>query len=95
MSTSTEPAAGRTPLFYTVAEAARIMRVDAATVYRAIREDAFPAVRLRTRYVVPARAVEELARQAAESGGVVDVAQVAAERRTVREIERLSGGASW
>jgi excisionase family DNA binding protein len=82
-------------LFYTVAEAARIMRVDAATVYRAIREDAFPAVRLRTRYVVPARAVEELARQAAESGGVVDVAQVAAERRTVREIERLAGGASW
>jgi excisionase family DNA binding protein len=79
-------------LFYTVAEAARIMRVDAATVYRAIRDDAFPAVRLRSRYVVPARAVEELAQQASESGGVV---QIAAERRTAREVQRLTGGASW
>lgn len=80
-------------MFYTVAEAARIMRVDPATVYRAIRENAFPAVRLRTRYVVPARAVEELAEQAAASGEVVDVARMAAERRTAREVERLTGGA--
>lgn len=92
MST-TSGAAGRSPLFYTVAEAARIMRVDPATVYRAIRENAFPAVRLRTRYVVPARAVEELAEQAAASGEVVDVARMAAERRTAREVERLTGGA--
>ncbi|MFD0203815.1 MULTISPECIES: helix-turn-helix domain-containing protein [Saccharothrix] len=91
---ATSGAASRSPLFYTVAEAARIMRVDPATVYRAIRENAFPAVRLRTRYVVPARAVEELAEQAAESGEVVDVARVAAERRTAREVERLTGGAS-
>ncbi|MFC5053558.1 helix-turn-helix domain-containing protein [Saccharothrix xinjiangensis] len=82
-------------MFYTVAEAARIMRVDPATVYRAIRENAFPAVRLRTRYVVPVRAVEELAEQAAASGEVVDVAQVAAERRTAREVGRLTGGAAW
>lgn len=93
--TTTSGAASRSPLFYTVAEAARIMRVDPATVYRAIRENAFPAVRLRSRYVVPARAVEELAEQAAESGEVVDVARVAAERRTAREVERLTGGASW
>lgn len=90
---STSGAVNRSPLFYTVAEAARIMRVDPATVYRAIRENAFPAVRLRTRYVVPARAVEELAQQAAESGEVVDVARMAAERRTAREVERLTGGA--
>ncbi|MEV0681177.1 helix-turn-helix domain-containing protein [Actinosynnema sp. NPDC050436] len=94
MST-TSGAAGRSPLFYTVAEAARILRVDPATVYRAIRENAFPAVRLRTRYVVPARAVEELAEQAAASGEVVDVARAAAERRTAREVARLNGGASW
>ncbi|AXX28611.1 helix-turn-helix domain-containing protein [Actinosynnema pretiosum subsp. pretiosum] len=83
-------------IFYTVAEAARVLRVDPATVYRAIRENAFPAVRLRTRYVVPAKAVEALADEAAESGEVVDVARMAAERRTAREVERLSGGgARW
>lgn len=83
------------PTFYTVREAARIMRCNASTLYRAIKDDAFPAVRIRTRYVVPAAAVEQLAARAAESGGCVDVAQVAAERRTAREVERLTGGASW
>ncbi|MBB5890642.1 helix-turn-helix domain-containing protein [Kutzneria kofuensis] len=76
-------------------EAAQILRVNAATIYRAIQEDAFPAVRLRTRYVVPAQAVDELAKQAAQSGGVIDVARMAAERRTAREAERLVGGAPW
>jgi excisionase family DNA binding protein len=87
------PNAGR-PAFYTVKEAARILRVDAATLYRAIRDDAFPAVRVRTRYVVPAAALDKLIAEAAESGGCVDVARIAAERRTAREIERLTGGAS-
>lgn len=86
--------AGR-PTFYTVKEAARIMRVDPSTLYRAIREDGFPAVRLRSRYVVPAVAVDRLAAEAAESGGCVDVGKIAAERRTAREVARLTGGASW
>jgi len=81
------------PAFYTVREAAQILRVDPATLYRAIRDDAFPAIRVRTRYVVPAAALQKLTREAAESGGCVDVARIAAERRTAREIERLSGGA--
>ena len=83
------------PAFYTVREAARILRVDPATLYRAIREDAFPAVRVRTRYVVPAAALHKLVSEAAESGGCVDVAPLATERRTAREIARLSGGAPW
>jgi excisionase family DNA binding protein len=83
------------PAFYTVQEAARILRVDPATVYRAIREDAFPAVRIRTRYVVPVAALHKLVSEAAESGGCVDVAQLASERRIAREIARLSGGAPW
>ncbi len=81
------------PAFYTVREAAQILRVDPATLYRAIREDAFPAVRVRTRYVVPAAALHKLVTDAAESGGCVDVARLASERRTAREIARLSGGA--
>jgi excisionase family DNA binding protein len=85
------PNAG-SPAFYTVREAARILRVDPATLYRAIREDAFPAVRVRTRYVVPAVALNKLIEEAAQSGGLVDPARMAAERRTLREIERLTGG---
>jgi excisionase family DNA binding protein len=83
------------PAFYTVREAARILRVAPSTLYRAIREDAFPAVRLRTRYVVPAASLDRLLAEVAETGGVVDPARMAAERRTTREMERLSGGASW
>lgn len=83
--------AGR-PTFYTVREAARIMRCNPSTLYRAIREDAFPAVRIRARYVVPATAVDKLAAEASESGECVDVAQMAADRRTAREVARLTGG---
>ncbi|HEX8761579.1 MAG TPA: helix-turn-helix domain-containing protein [Pseudonocardiaceae bacterium] len=74
-------------------EVARILRVDPTTVYRAIREDAFSAVRIRTRYVVPAAALHQLVTEAAQFGGCVDVARLAAERRTAREIKWLSGGA--
>ena len=78
--------------FYTVAETAALLRVDAATIYRAIREDAFPAIRVRSRYVVPAAAVEQLAARAAETGRCVDVAAIAAERRLAREVARLAEG---
>jgi excisionase family DNA binding protein len=78
--------------FYTVAEVARLLRVDAATIYRALREDAFPAVRIRSRYVIPAAAVEALAELATASGGCVDVAAMIAERRTAREVARLADG---
>lgn len=78
--------------FYTVAETARLLRVDSATIYRAIREDAFPAIRIRSRYVIPADAVLQLAAQAADTGGCVDVAAIAAERRLSREVARLTEG---
>lgn len=92
---TTEMSGVNAPAFYTVREAARILRVDRATLYRAIRDDAFPVVKLRARYVVPAAALEQLIAQAAESGSCIDVARLAAERRTAREVERLRGGASW
>jgi hypothetical protein len=44
---------------------------------------------------VPAAAVEKLAAEAANSGGCVDVARMAAERRTARDVARLTGGAPW
>ncbi|ASO22044.1 Helix-turn-helix domain protein [Actinoalloteichus hoggarensis] len=85
---STEPA----PLFFTVRETAEILRVDTATIYRAIREDAFPSVKVRTRYVVPVAALEELIDEAAEHGGCVDVAAMATRRRQERDVARALGG---
>jgi excisionase family DNA binding protein len=85
----------KSPAFYTVPEAARVLRVTPATIYRAIREDAFPSVRIRTRYVIPASAVDRLAAEAAESGGCVDVAAMAAQRRTAREVAGAIGGSPW
>jgi excisionase family DNA binding protein len=41
------------PTFHTVHEAARILPVDAATIYRSIRAGSFPAIRIRSRYVIP------------------------------------------
>jgi excisionase family DNA binding protein len=79
------------PRFYTVPEAARILRVDPATIYRAIRAGGFPAVRVRTRYVVPAAAVERMAAEAAASGACVDVGRMAAQRRTAAEVARAIG----
>ncbi|WP_309110345.1 helix-turn-helix domain-containing protein [Saccharothrix sp.] len=85
------PDAGR-PAFYTVHEAARLLRVDPSTLYRALREDGFPAVRIRTRYAIPSAALHQLIEEAAESGGVVD-AGVPADERSVRGLNRLVGGA--
>ncbi|WP_232376512.1 helix-turn-helix domain-containing protein [Amycolatopsis aidingensis] len=83
------------PAFYTVQEAARILRVNPVTLYRAIRDDAFPAVRIRTRYVVPAAALNRLIAEVTESGGCIDLAEVVTRWRTARELGRASGGASW
>ena len=63
---------------YSVPEAAALLSVSQEHLYRLIRADAFPAVRMRVgreqgRYVVPARAVEALLDAATGSGGLVDV----------------------
>ena len=67
------------PIFHTVHEAARILRVDAATIYRAIRAGSFPAVRIRSRYVmIPAAALRDVAAKAVSSGTCVDLTSSAA-----------------
>lgn len=83
------------PVFYAVREAARRLGVGQATLYRAIREGAFPAVRIRGRYVIPAAALDKLVADAVESGTCIDLNRMTAERRTAREIARLAGGAPW
>lgn len=62
---STEP-----PAFYSVPETARMLGTSEMTLYRAIQEGQFPAVRIRGRLIVPAKAIEALAEAALQS--VVD-----------------------
>jgi excisionase family DNA binding protein len=55
--------------FYTVPEAAELLRVSEVTLYREIRESRFPALRIRGRYVVPAKAIDELEQEALVATG--------------------------
>jgi len=44
--------------WYNVAEVARMFGMAPMTLYRAIHAGEFPAVKIRGRYVIPARALE-------------------------------------
>lgn len=72
-----EPRAKR---FYTVAEVAAELGLSEPTVYRAIRAGEFPAIRVRGRYVVPARAIDEM-ENAAVTTGLVDAVDVSVQIR--------------
>ena len=65
--------------FYTVAEVAAELGLSEPTVYRAIRAGEFPAIRVRGRYVVPGRAIDELEASAIATG-LVDAAEVTPDR---------------
>jgi excisionase family DNA binding protein len=62
----------RAPRFYSVHAAARILGVSAMTLYREIRDGAFPAVRIRNRLIIPAEAVDDMAQAAIENHSAVD-----------------------
>ena len=55
--------------FFTVAQAAKLLGLSEPTLYRAIRAGEFPAIKVRGRYVVPARAIDEL-----EAAAIADAA---------------------
>lgn len=48
------------PTFYDVQAVARMFHMSRMTVYRAIREGELPAVRIRGRWLVPARVIDAL-----------------------------------
>lgn len=60
--------------FFSVAEVAHLMGMSSMTVYRAIEAGDFPAVRIRGRLIVPARAIEEMVDAALANGGEVNAA---------------------
>jgi excisionase family DNA binding protein len=62
------------PRFYTVAEAAELLRTCDMTLYRAIHDGEFPAIKVRGRYVIPALAVQRMEEAALSLGGMVDAA---------------------
>lgn len=50
----------RPPRFLTVAEAAALLKVSEVTIYRGISAGEFPAVKIRGRYVIPAKAIDAM-----------------------------------
>lgn len=64
--------------WYSVAEVARMFGMAPMTLYRAIHADEFPAVKIRGRYVIPARALEEMERAAVNTQSLVTSAEVVA-----------------
>ncbi len=71
---TTEPVAGSPREFHSVTEVARIFGMSPMTVYRAIAAGEFPAVRIRGRLIVPARAIQEMVEAALAEQGLVDAA---------------------
>lgn len=62
------------PTFYSVAETARMFGMSEMTLYRAIAAGQFPAVRIRGRLIVPARAIQAMVDSALGTGAVVNAA---------------------
>ena len=60
------------PRFYSVAQVAAMFGMSPMTVYRAIAAGEFPAVRIRGRLIVPAKAIEAIADLAIAEQTVVD-----------------------
>ena len=54
--------------FFTVAQAADLLGLSESTLFRAIRAGEFPAIKVRGRYVVPAKAIDEMESSALATG---------------------------
>lgn len=66
--------------FHSVGAVADILGMSEANVYRAIRAGEFPAIKVRGRYVIPARALDAMEDAALNSGTVADAADWAQNR---------------
>ena len=58
--------------FLSVSAAADVLGMSQVTLYRAIQAGQFPAIRIRGRLVIPARALDEIEDAALATGTVVD-----------------------
>ncbi|WP_216853241.1 helix-turn-helix domain-containing protein [Phytoactinopolyspora halotolerans] len=58
--------------WYSVAEVAQMFGMSPMTLYRAISDGEFPAVRIRGRLIVPAKALEAMENDATQLQALVD-----------------------
>lgn len=63
---------GSGPRFYSVSQVAALLGMSAMTIYRAIEAGEFPAVKIRGRWIVPAKAVDAMEEAALAERGAVD-----------------------
>ena len=71
-ASANRPRVGEPPRFLSVPATARILGVSAATLYRSIAADEFPAVRIRGRLIVPAEVVEQMRQTALRDRRTID-----------------------
>lgn len=69
------PDPGLQRAFYSVSEAAELFGMSDMTLYRAIKAGEFPAVRIRGRLIIPARAIEEMVSAAMTARAEVHVTE--------------------
>lgn len=81
------------PQFYSVAQVARLFGMSSMSIYRAISAGEFPAVRIRGRLIVPARAVDSMVEAALADNGVVDAADWVPDSGQPQIVQRDSKGA--
>ena len=67
MSHTSSAPPGREARFLTVAETAALLKVSEVTIYRGISAGQFPAVKIRGRYAIPSRVIDELEKSAIEA----------------------------
>lgn len=60
--------------FLTPAEAAELLGVATVTLYRAVQAGEFPAVKIRGRYIIPAKVIDELENLAMTQRRAIDAA---------------------
>lgn len=60
--------------FFSVSEVAAMLGTSEMTLYRAINAGEFPAIRIRGRLIVPAKAIDSMIDAATTTGAMVDAA---------------------
>jgi excisionase family DNA binding protein len=63
------------PAFLSIADAAAMLGVSTSTLYRAISDGQFPAVRIRDRVIVPAKAIDAVTADALDGWDAKNVEQ--------------------
>lgn len=84
----------RRPVFYTAAETSEILRLDESTLYRHLRNGAFPGVKIGGRYVVPQIVLERLISDVLATGRCLDLAKWTAQWRAEQHAAQHSATAA-